>query len=1319
MRKPLYFLLLLIFITGSHLSAQTLNWGFNNGGTAADGTYLSRVHKDKSGNVYQCGVWGSSTMDVDPSAATYTLTNHGGDDGFVAKYSPSGSLIWAFNLGGTDNDGVMDVTTDSAQNVYVVGYFRNTADFNPSATGIFNLTSNGSGGSSSFGGDGFVAKYDANGNFLWAFNIGGTYVYDVVHSVSVSPGGTVYISGNINMTSPVDFDPSPTVTQNLDGTNGFAFLAKYTTNGQYVWAFNFGGAYMNASSKTVELDHKTGKLFVSGHVQGNNFDMNPSPTAANYLSGSTEDVFLAAYDTNMNYIFAFNVPTAYTDEALDMTLDSSNVYLTGYIQGSAIDFDPSPSGSTNITTSGLDFFIAKYNKSGQFKWVKTAGASGADRGIGISVDGNNVYATGDFSGTVDFDPSANTYNLTSAGGTDAFVTRHDTSGNFLCAFRYGSTGNDLGYAVKGYNGNKLLTGGGFVGTIAASPAGTPVSIASNGSTDFFFGDYTWNGCYLLAPADTIINKYAAVLARQSCTNTITVDTATGFNVGDTVLMIQMKGAVIDSTNTAAFGTVTDYRGAGNYEYNVIKAKNGNDITLKYRIIRNYNIPDGKVQIVRVPSYQNYTVNQQHTCMPWNGSKGGVFVVSVANTLALNANIDVSGKGFRGGQINGGTTYTCNQADYFYPLSGNDGGQKGEGIAELSNAKMRGKGKLANGGGGGNNTNAGGGGGGNAALGGNGGHQWANCDTSLALGGNGGSGLLYSTATNKIFLGGGGGAGHENNADTDPAGNGGGMVIINTQTISGSGFSVKANGASCIDNNSLSGSGDGQSGGGAGGTVLIKANTISAAPNIEAKGGNGGNVYAVSIHGPGAGGSGGAVLFAGSATVPATSINTIGGNNGMVVNYSTANSAQPGQSGQTLTGLQLNLPVDTFKPNQITVNFTDSIVNCYTRKLKDLTTTSTTGIASWSWQFPNNSTSSLQNPVFTFSGYGSFPVTLVVTDSNGCKDSLTKNINIPYVHFARAGNDTTTCFGGTATLHASGGTSYAWSPASGVSNPNAAVTIATPTANPTTYIVTVTNVAGCTDNDTVNVSLVQGANIIAAPHDTASCKGKTINLTASGGVSYTWSPATGLSNPNIANPVATVDGNQQYIVTGKSANGCTGSDTVNITETPGPVISVTSNGNMVSCYNRSVQLYAHGALYYRWHPGMYCNDSTIPSPSVTPPVTTTFTVTGYDAGGCSSTDTITVLSYKDVAVYMPNAFTPNGDGLNDVIKPMIFCDFVFEQFLVFDRWGENVFSSYNPDNGWDGMYKGNPAMLGVYHYFVKGRKSDGSPAMIKGNFTLIR
>ena len=184
-----------------------------------------------------------------------------------------------------------------------------------------------------------------------------------------------------------------------------------------------------------------------------------------------------------------------------------------------------------------------------------------------------------------------------------------------------------------------------------------------------------------------------------CSNTFSVDDATGFAVGDTILMIQMKGAGIDSSNTSSFGTVLAYNGAGNYELNVVSAVSGTNISLLYRVIRQYDIPTGKVQFVKVACYPSYTVSATHSCTAWNGTKGGVFAIRVSGTLTLNADIDVSGKGFVGGVPKYVTLYGCNRTDYYYPTTNNEGAQKGEGITEVSAAKRWGRGALANGGGG--------------------------------------------------------------------------------------------------------------------------------------------------------------------------------------------------------------------------------------------------------------------------------------------------------------------------------------------------------------------------------------------------------------------------------------------------------------------------------------------------------------------------------------------------------------------------------------------------------------------------------------------
>ena len=121
----------------------------------------------------------------------------------------------------------------------------------------------------------------------------------------------------------------------------------------------------------------------------------------------------------------------------------------------------------------------------------------------------------------------------------------------------------------------------------------------------------------------VINSYTPVIAFNPCENKVTVEDASSFNIGDTVLMMQMKGAIIDSTNTANFGTITDYKNAGNYEFNYVKSKTGNVIELKNILTRQYDIPTGKVQLVRVPYYNSAAVTSILTCLPWDGNKGGV------------------------------------------------------------------------------------------------------------------------------------------------------------------------------------------------------------------------------------------------------------------------------------------------------------------------------------------------------------------------------------------------------------------------------------------------------------------------------------------------------------------------------------------------------------------------------------------------------------------------------------------------------------------------------------------------------------------------
>ncbi|MEO6671019.1 MAG: LamG-like jellyroll fold domain-containing protein, partial [Ferruginibacter sp.] len=519
-----------------------------------------------------------------------------------------------------------------------------------------------------------------------------------------------------------------------------------------------------------------------------------------------------------------------------------------------------------------------------------------------------------------------------------------------------------------------------------------------------------DSCNIIPPVPAvsignIINNYSPVLALNPCNNSITVENGSAYNAGDTVVIMQMKGAEIDVTNTATFGTVLNYHNAGNYEFNFVKAKTGNIIELKNKLTRQYDIPNGKVQLIRVPYYSgSVNVSSTLSCLPWDGNKGGVLVLNARDTVTLNADIDVSGKGFLGGAgfNSANPVLSCGENQYIYPSTAQVvAGLKGESIVTLTPNIVRGKGADASGGGGGLGHNSGGGGGANAGAGGFGGYQLDNCGSFLDNRGIGGYALPYSTAANKVFMGGGGGAGNADNPNNynPTGGNGGGIVIINAGFLKSNGNIVKADGdeglACTIP--AYPDCHDGMPGGGGGGAVLANINQYIDNAIVQKKGGKGGdmiNSITSGRIGPGGGGGGG-MLFIKNASLPANvnSINAGGLNGVLTVDGNNPYGATAGTNGLNL--FSLVIPIDTvlFKPNIDSVRIKDSNTVCRSFNFNGFGYTNTSGIASWHWNFGDAATADVQNTSHTYLANGNFNVTLTVTDVNGCKDSIIKQVTV--------------------------------------------------------------------------------------------------------------------------------------------------------------------------------------------------------------------------------------------------------------------------------------------------------------------------------------
>lgn len=411
-----------------------------------------------------------------------------------------------------------------------------------------------------------------------------------------------------------------------------------------------------------------------------------------------------------------------------------------------------------------------------------------------------------------------------------------------------------------------------------------------------------------------INLYEPVTAISG--NVISVASTGSFSPGDTVLIIQMQGAEIDESNSALFGDVVAYNETGNYEFLTICSVLSSTELAVSDIQRSYD-PSQGVQLVTVPNYEDAEVNATLTGNSWDGTSGGVIVLSCNGTLTLNADISMMGNGFNGASITT-SSYSCQwffqPSDYFYELSSGEGAKKGEGIAQYITNKTGGRGAQANGGGGGNDHNTGGGGGANGGDGGQGGERIPEGTFSCSgdAPGEGGKSNIYNLAENKVFMGGAGGAGHENNAGlSSDGGFGGGIVIIIADEIIGNGYSILASGEDSGDAN------DGAGGGGAGGTVLLDVNTVSGSLNIDVSGGSGGgisNFGTGNCNGPGGGGGGGVLWTSGAVTPPGIVLDNSGGNAGTTLvaaqsncTVGGTNSASDGQQGIEMNNLNLPMP----------------------------------------------------------------------------------------------------------------------------------------------------------------------------------------------------------------------------------------------------------------------------------------------------------------------------------------------------------------------------------------------------------------------------
>ncbi len=388
----------------------------------------------------------------------------------------------------------------------------------------------------------------------------------------------------------------------------------------------------------------------------------------------------------------------------------------------------------------------------------------------------------------------------------------------------------------------------------------------------------------------------------------------------------------------------------------------------------------------------------------------------------------------------------------------------------------------------------------------------------------------------------------------------------------------------------------------------------------------------------------------------------------------------------------------------------------------------TSVIQWTWTFGNGGISSGQPAVSqVFSSAGNFVIRALATNSTGCTDSIMHPIQILPLPTINAGNDTSICRGNVDTLYPSGGANYIWQSHPTLSCTNCTNPAASPLDIPVTYVVTGASSFGCLNKDSITISVIQPFNISVSNHDSL-CLGQSVKLSVSGTDKYEWTPIAGIDNPASNNPSVKPDTTTKYMVVGIDNKNCF-RDTayINVTVFPVPTfnivpdnISIASGSNVTLTTTNSADINS-----WQWTPTTALSCVACREPIASPNLDITYTAVVTNSGGCTAQDKVSIsITCGEGNLYMPNTFSPNNDGMNDVFYPRGKGIAGIKLLRIFNRWGALVFERSNfaandVSAGWVGTYRNQSLTPDVFVYMIEVICGNGQMFNYKGNVTLVR
>jgi gliding motility-associated-like protein len=1145
------------------------SWVDDIGGSSSN-CISSMVQVDQQNNIFVTGFF-SNTADFDPSAGVYNLTATGTFDTFLAKYTPAGKLIWAESMGGSDYTQVGSLSIDENGNPVICGQFDSSTDFDPGPGSTF-LNPQGY--------DAFVAKYDTNGKFIWARNIGGP---------DIDYGSHVSTDSKGNVIACIRYQSTVSVGGNsYTGGGGFNGLTiKYDPDGNFMWGVSVPDP-VNSEMFTC-IDNQDNVL-IGGHFTGND-NFNPLGTAY-YVDGKGNSGFVAKYTPTGSLVWVNSFTGVQTD--VNVGTDSQNNIVVVGTFSLPLGFN----GTTLNPQGSQDIFLSKFTPAGVFQSLKDIGNPGANSIFIYSVvaKANNVYITGYFNGTIDFDPSPASQALVSYhGNQDFFFAKYDADFNYNWAFSGGSSNcsQALGRSVTIDNTNDVLVTGGFCSTVNFSPLGCtadPKTAQSFGSRDCFLGKYVQN----VASAAGQITSFAvpqqsapAVIDQTNLKITITVPAGT-----DVTALVPTIGYTSGVTLNPASGT------AQNFTSNVT-----------------YNLSGS------CASTLNYTVN--------------VIVASGPTCPTIPAPTVVSSSV----QVCAGTMATLSVSN---PQTG-----------------------LI--------------------------YNW------------------YSSTTSTTILATG------STISVTPS------TTIPSYFVEG----VNSNGCESLRTE-----------------VDVTSVPLPASPVIPDQTICSGSQATLAVSQPQGGitynwfdaATGGTLLATSAQYTPAalTASTTY---------YTEADNSNGCSSARTAT------VINVAQPPQAPAPFTQNIC---TGSTVTLTLADAQVGTTYNWY----DSAAKTNLLFTGNSYTTTAInantTYYVEATNGtCPPSVLTSVNVIAVPTPAApvvaNNQQAVCASYRDLVlnidNPQAGYTYNWySSAASTTSLASGVSYDAATTNPTnTYYVEAVNSTGCISprtavNITVNpIASLSALNAFVCPGDAT---GTLIAETNDQNSTISWYAQNNGTVVLATGSTYTVPSDTSkiyYVQVVDNVTGCaTGYAFAYVTFYPqlaAPVVSVGTITSTSVTFNWDAVQDATG------YQVSADNGQTFSVPS-SGSTGLSHTITGLQPGeqvsiivqalgntscqlSTSSSAVTAIVQYpQDDLIYVANAFTPNGDGINDIV-------YVHSQsiksmtFYIYDQWGEMLFESTSQTVGWDGTYKGKKQPVGVYVYFVKAVTNDGHQLTKKGTITLLK